>query len=376
MKLEAESTVFNDERIVTDVSNAQSTADDAQETASAAKEIADNTVQHFWFVGEGTDTGVHITEVPQSSFVDNPSGGNLLARSNGIAVRDGLTELARFGAASAQIGQDGQSHIEMDYRSMKMVDRDDTTFMQVIDLREAGSNLLTRTEETVVPSGVTGLHISLQSPAIDTSYTVKKNGVVTTSIIGKTTGGFNVMNVTGGDIISVTYVTETDDTKAYTFGIRDDGQIGLMSFAEGYMVVSSGDSSHAEGKNTVASGAAAHAEGTNTEATGYGAHAEGSRTVASGVCSHASGEDTIAAGSEQTVIGQCNIEHASDNALFVIGRGYNTAARSDAFVVYRNGKITSYLDHNGSASADATSGEDKDLFNAIRALGWYSDVIE
>lgn len=33
------------------------------------------------------------------------------------------------------------------------------------------------------------------------------------------------------------------------------------------------------------------------------------------------------------------------------------------------------LDCNGTASSDATSGEDMDLFNNIRALGWYSDVI-
>lgn len=39
------------------------------------------------------------------------------------------------------------------------------------------------------------------------------------------------------------------------------------------------------------------------------------------------------------------------------------------------GDIEMYLDHNGTSSTDATSGADKDLFNAIRALGWYSDVI-
>lgn len=33
------------------------------------------------------------------------------------------------------------------------------------------------------------------------------------------------------------------------------------------------------------------------------------------------------------------------------------------------------LDCNGTASSDATSGEDMDLFNNIRALGWYNDVI-
>ena len=42
-----------------------------------------------------------------------------------------------------------------------------------------------------------------------------------------------------------------------------------------------------------------------------------------------------------------------------------------------DGKLEVYLDVDSSASKTtaATSGKDKDLFNAIRALGWYDDVI-
>ena len=39
-------------------------------------------------------------------------------------------------------------------------------------------------------------------------------------------------------------------------------------------------------------------------------------------------------------------------------------------------KMALDVDGNADASHDATSGSDKDLFNAIRALGWYSDCIE
>lgn len=76
----------------------------AQATAENAYTIAGNTAQYFWFRGTGADTGAHITEVPQEQW-DDPnspyyqSGGNLLARSNGIAVRDGLLELATFGTS-------------------------------------------------------------------------------------------------------------------------------------------------------------------------------------------------------------------------------------------------------------------------------------
>ena len=84
--------------------------------AKAAKQIADNTRQYFWFTSQGTDTGAHISEVPLDEW-DDPldpnyhSGGNLLARSNGIAVRDGLTELATFGASLIEIGKSSISAV-------------------------------------------------------------------------------------------------------------------------------------------------------------------------------------------------------------------------------------------------------------------------
>lgn len=74
----------------------------------AVKKIADNTNQYFWHTEEGTDTGVHITEIPQEEFLADPEhgGGNLLARSNGVAVRDGLTELSKFTASGVYLGED------------------------------------------------------------------------------------------------------------------------------------------------------------------------------------------------------------------------------------------------------------------------------
>lgn len=69
-----------------------------QKIADTARKIARNTTQYFWHTQEGTDTGAHITEKPQEEFLADPEngGGNLLMRSNGLAVRDGLTELTTF----------------------------------------------------------------------------------------------------------------------------------------------------------------------------------------------------------------------------------------------------------------------------------------
>lgn len=68
--------------------------------SESALQIASDTEQHFWTTETGTDTGSHITEKTQDAFIADPQNGgaNLLARSNGIAIRDGLTELASFSA--------------------------------------------------------------------------------------------------------------------------------------------------------------------------------------------------------------------------------------------------------------------------------------
>lgn len=92
--------------------------------ATNALSIAGNTNQYFWFAGTGTDTGAHITEIPREEFLADPSngGGNLLARSNGIAARNGLTELATFGANGSQIGISTDKHLEITSNGIDILD--------------------------------------------------------------------------------------------------------------------------------------------------------------------------------------------------------------------------------------------------------------
>lgn len=97
------------------------------ESQKSIYDIASNTDQHFWMTETGDDTGAHITEKTKEDFLSAPAsgGGNLLARSNGIAVRDGLTELASFGADAITIGNAefsdenmGTSHVVIDKQGM------------------------------------------------------------------------------------------------------------------------------------------------------------------------------------------------------------------------------------------------------------------
>lgn len=91
--VEAKTTVI--EKVVNTVKN----------VAEKAYKIAGNTDQYFWVTESGTDTGAHITEIPREDFLADPDngGGNLLARTNGMAVRDGMTELATFSAEGLNV---------------------------------------------------------------------------------------------------------------------------------------------------------------------------------------------------------------------------------------------------------------------------------
>ena len=93
---------------------------EAVNVATEAISIAGNTNQYFWHTETGTDTGAHITEIPQEEFLADPEhgGGNLLARTNGIAVRDGLKETATFGASGSRIGEENGMHISIDADSI------------------------------------------------------------------------------------------------------------------------------------------------------------------------------------------------------------------------------------------------------------------
>lgn len=103
------------DRLATIAENANEGAKLAKLWATNALSIAGNTDQYFWFTGTGTDTGAHITEVPKNTFLADPThgGGNLIARSNGIAARNGLTELATFGANGSQIGVSTGRHVDI-----------------------------------------------------------------------------------------------------------------------------------------------------------------------------------------------------------------------------------------------------------------------
>lgn len=74
------------------------------------------TLQYFWTEQSGTDAGAHITEVTKEEYQADPSnsGGNLLAKSNGVYIREGLNDLASFRSDGATVGPSDGVRVEID----------------------------------------------------------------------------------------------------------------------------------------------------------------------------------------------------------------------------------------------------------------------
>ena len=93
-------------------SNAASSASSAFASATSAIDIATNVTQHFWFDSTGDDTGAHITQVTQDYWKNTSAiGGNLLANTNGVEIRDGMIPLALLSTAQIQLGIPSSGHM-------------------------------------------------------------------------------------------------------------------------------------------------------------------------------------------------------------------------------------------------------------------------
>ena len=206
----------------------------------------------------------------------------------------------RIGKEYVTGATNNESHMELDYHSLQMVDKEGNPYLYVSDLRDtSGSASIT---DSYIGDGSTK-RFALSTPSAEVAnIVVKVDSAVSSDYTYTTEDGaaivFNEAAVpASGKTIEISYTTTAVTAKAYTFGLRDANyNIGAMSVAEGNRNSAAGFASHAEGMYGEAMSSAAHAEGIMTQALGPAAHSEGSGTVATMRADHAEGKDTKAQG--------------------------------------------------------------------------------
>ena len=301
--------------------------------AANAVQIANDTQQHFWMTETGSDTGAHITELSQEDFLLDPANGgaNLLARSNGVAIRDGLTELATFSATTVQVGQGNTGHSIVDTAGMRVYGGDGTTLIANLGYGEGQSESGT----SYAPYYTLGQR---QAGSLIGNWSVAEGlGSIASAPFSHAEG--NLCEASG-----VYSHAEGAGTQA----------IGSTSHAEGEGTKATGMYCHSEGFSTEATQMSAHAEGDSAKATGRVSHAEGYSTEASAPYSHAQNRGTRASSECQTAIGRYNIEDSAGTYAFIIGNGVGNN-RSNALTVDWDGRIGTSALQCGQVAGDTVA---------------------
>ena len=290
----------------------------AAKVAANAFKIAGNTNQYFWHTESGTDTGAHITEIPQEEFLADPDngGGNLLARSNGIAVRDGLTELAQFSAEGERFQN------ESGFSMLEVARKENGLYIGDVQWFDYNSE-----DEFVMEWGIHYITSILGYDKYDVLvYTMPQaeysydGNVITLTASGKAN-----LIAAHTAFVKVTY-TASGRFPFFTLGNR------RLSKRFGV-----GNYSTVIGENCVAKGATSLATGESTNATGANSATFGQDTEASAGNAVAFGKGTKADWSEQFAAGKYNEPNSDD--LFQIGYGAADDARKNIFAVDKTGMI-------------------------------------
>lgn len=237
----------------------------------------------------------YVTEVSNSGITVHPSSttaNRVLINADGMEVFKSNDSVAFYGD-TVRIGRDEESHIEMDYHSLQLKNKEGLPYFYVSDLRDKDDNYQATIVQTFLGNGVkkafyVSLPVSAEISAVDSSDA--------SNTATRTNNAYTFATApASGATVTITYKTLSNSATAYTLGIRPtSSSVGASSVAEGDGITASGYASHAEGINTTASGSSSHAEGENNTASGLSSHSEGFDTVAEGWFSHAEGSGTRA----------------------------------------------------------------------------------
>ena len=176
--------------------------------------------------------GVAVASYGAEMVLGRLDSGNLIARPTGIAIRDGLEELATFSADGVQIGKDDEAHSTMDYHSFQTIDKEGDVFFNVQDLRDR--NGVYQKTDTYIQGYYEEASFDLTYTATSDAYTVtvldaNDNDITSHFNILKTRtlfvfepDGQEMFPAPGCTIIAV-YETADEQAKVLTFGKDSNG---------------------------------------------------------------------------------------------------------------------------------------------------------
>ena len=352
---------------------------------NAFSDLYNDSTQYFWFESNSSATygaGVHVTLSPETSFIANPSGQNILMNTDGISLRNGLLPMMTLDNDSLDFNlidtTSGTYANVATFGLQTRIGRNETGYSRILIDPSSDNVDLINAFEILTPDD-----ISAFSQKVDTTRTTEA-----TTYTGYNSQLYSLPQGT---------ITTTTNTITRTFSITDVGRISngkefVITFTStvrfyGYGMVyvsppidtTSINLNFTKGTSQTVSTTIIESAGHQTTA-GSGSSTGITHTVQAAY----DGAQTFVVTSSATKVSSLPDDYYLNTFLSMLSYEGNDllmpvlSQRGDAtFCGDGIGRmlIDFNVDENASATTDATSGDDMVLFNTIRSLGWYDDVI-
>ena len=351
---------------------------------NAFSDLYSDSTQYFWFEGNASATygaGVHVTLSPETSFIANPSGQNILMNTDGISLRNGLLPMMTLDNDSLDfnmVDTIGGTYTNMaTFGSQTRIGRNETGYSRILIDPSSDNVDLINTFEILTPDD-----ISAFSQKVDKTRMVdmEKNQLYSSD-------SYNL----GGAVVETTPISLTQ-----TF-ILDD-MASISSGTTIYVTFQTATLFHGNGMIYIQPPVVYDASSLSI--------IKGTSSTSTVTTTQCVGEET-AHGSSPGFTNNITITYNGDTQLIVtsiVQKGPNDVNGYHILDIYisrlryfssdllmpicvQSGDVLLSdneigqtfvgldIDSNANATTDATSGDDMELFNIIRTLGWYGDVI-
>ena len=314
-----------------------------------------------------------------NDYIQITSNGISIYKYNGVNASE---EVASFVSDGIFLGDVSKSHLKIDERSMRLIDKDQNTYFYVGDLRNSRNNIVQcfigdgETTEFYLNRAARSI-VSVKVDNVETSITYS-------SFYRRCTFSEAPANGAKIEIEYSIQVTQEELFKCYILGTKLDSETpgymscgmglevkptGTAALSEGYQTKAGGEYSHAEGWLTVAGGIAAHAEGWGSATHANASHAEGRNTTASGFCSHAEGYDTTASGYHSHAEGYYTVANSTQDNSAQPDSNYGRCCHAEGWFTTASGNCGAHAEGAGTEANGESSHAEGD---GTKANGHYS----
>ena len=348
---------------------------------NAFNDLYSDSTQYFWFEGNASATygaGVHITLSPETSFIANPSGQNILMNTDGISLRNGLLPMMVLGNDSLDFNLiDTTSSIYTNMATFGLqtrIGRNETGYSRILIDPSSDNVDLINAFEILTPD-----NISAFSQKIDTTRTTNDKNFINysdnvyslelqalrlyyaTDTVSETFTIDDLNNVTSGTTVNIVLRSRLamngSQQRVYTY----------MKFSVDFDIVK-GTSSTTNISNVRGAGVVWSYYNPADSTT----HTYTSRGITHDISISYNGNNQVTITSTIT-----NILNSDgfDYTLTITYISQISYIESTIFMpmVFQSGDVV--LSHQGVGRVFLETNENDTLLSAISSLGWDSDVV-